>query len=85
MKTQTIEVDDRFGKEFRGTYELRQVTQGEYEQILVSYMNTLGKVSAGHPKKSTGNAMACTKKAARKSAADAGKGGFGSGSLWLKH
>ena len=45
MKTQTIEVDDRFGEEFRGTYELRQVTQGEYEQILVSYMNTLGKVS----------------------------------------
>jgi hypothetical protein len=45
MKTQTIEVDNRFGEEYRGTYELRQVTQGEYEQILVSYMNTLGKVS----------------------------------------
>lgn len=45
MKTQTIEVDCRFGEEYRGTYELRQVTQGEYEQILVSYMNTLGKVS----------------------------------------
>jgi hypothetical protein len=45
MKTQTIEIDNRFGEEYRGTYELRQVTQGEYEQILVSYMNTLGKVS----------------------------------------
>ena len=45
MKTQLLEVDGRFGEEFRGTYELRQVTQGEYEQILVSYMNTLGKVS----------------------------------------
>ena len=45
MKTQTIELDNRFGEEYRGTYELRQVTQGEYEQILVSYMNTLGKVS----------------------------------------
>lgn len=45
MKTIVLEIDDRFGEEFKGTYELRQVTQGEYERLLVSYMDALGKVS----------------------------------------
>lgn len=45
MKTATVEVDRRFGEEYAGVYEFRQVTQGEYEQVLVSYMDALGKIA----------------------------------------
>jgi hypothetical protein len=45
METATIEIDKRFGEEFEGIYEFRQVTQGEYERALVSYMDTLGKIA----------------------------------------
>ncbi len=45
MQKQTVNVDKRFGDEFEGAYEFRQVTQGEYERVLVSYMDALGKVA----------------------------------------
>jgi hypothetical protein len=45
METATIEIDKRFGEEFEGSYTLRQVTQGEYERALVSYMDALGKIA----------------------------------------
>ncbi|MEM2108292.1 MAG: hypothetical protein QXL10_03300 [Candidatus Bathyarchaeia archaeon] len=44
MKTITVEVDGRFGEEFAGVYEFRQVTQGEYERVLIGYMDAFGKV-----------------------------------------
>lgn len=44
-QTVTIKVDKRFGAQYEGTYEFRQVTQGEYERIVVSYMDALGKVA----------------------------------------
>lgn len=44
-ETVTVNVDKRFGTIYEGTYELRQVTQGEYERVLVSYMDALGKVA----------------------------------------
>lgn len=40
-----VKVDKRFGEQFDGVYEFRQVTQGEYERVLVSYMDALGKVA----------------------------------------
>ncbi len=45
MQKETVQIDNRFGDEFEGTYEFRQVTQGEYERVLVSYMDALGKVA----------------------------------------
>lgn len=45
METATIEINKRFGEEFEGAYKFRQVTQGEYERALVSYMDTLGKIA----------------------------------------
>jgi hypothetical protein len=45
MPKQTAIVDKRFGEEFKGTYEFRQVTQGEYERVLIGYMDALGKVA----------------------------------------
>ena len=45
MKTQSVTIDERFGAEFEGAYEFRQVTQGEYERVLVGYMDALGKVA----------------------------------------
>jgi hypothetical protein len=45
MQKQTAVVDKRFGDEFEGTYEFRQVTQGEYERVLIGYMDALGKVA----------------------------------------
>lgn len=45
MQTETTKIDKRFGEEFEGIYEFRQVTQGEYERVLVSYMDALGKVA----------------------------------------
>lgn len=45
MQKETVQIDNRFGDEFEGVYEFRQVTQGEYERVLVSYMDVLGKVA----------------------------------------
>jgi len=45
METARIEINKRFGEEFRGIYEFRQVTQGEYERVLVGYMDALGKIA----------------------------------------
>jgi hypothetical protein len=45
METATIEIDKRFGEEFEGAYKFRQVTQGEYERVLVSFMDALGKIA----------------------------------------
>jgi hypothetical protein len=45
MQKETVKVDKRFGDEFAGVYEFRQVTQGEYERVLVSYIDALGKVA----------------------------------------
>ena len=45
METARIEIDRRFGEEFAGVYEFRQVTQGEYERVLVSFMDALGKIA----------------------------------------
>jgi hypothetical protein len=42
--TETVTINKRFGEEFEGVYEFRQITQGEYEKILISYMDALGKV-----------------------------------------
>jgi len=45
METATIEIDKRFGEEFEGAYKFRQITQGEYERVLVSFMDALGKIA----------------------------------------
>jgi hypothetical protein len=45
METATIKIDKRFGEEFEGAYKFRQVTQGEYERVLVGYMDALGKIA----------------------------------------
>lgn len=42
---ETVKIDKRFGEQFEGVYEFKQVTQGEYERVLVSYMDALGKVA----------------------------------------
>lgn len=44
METLKVSIDKRFGAEFVGDYEFRQITQGEYERVLVSYMDAAGKV-----------------------------------------
>jgi hypothetical protein len=44
VDTQTVTIDKRFGSQYEGTYEFRMITQGEYEKILVSYMDAVGKV-----------------------------------------
>ncbi len=43
-KTESVKIDKRFGDEFEGTYEFRQITQCEYERVLLSFMDALGKV-----------------------------------------
>ncbi len=45
METQTVKIDKRFGSQFEGSYEFRQITQGEYEKVLVGYMDAVGKVA----------------------------------------
>jgi len=45
MKTERLIVDDRFGEEYQGLYELRQVTQGEYEDALLVFMDRAGRIS----------------------------------------
>ncbi len=45
MYTEKIKIDRRFGEKFGGDYEFRQITQGEYERVLVSYMDASGKVA----------------------------------------
>jgi hypothetical protein len=45
METAAIKIDKRFGEEFEGSYTFRQVTQGEYERVLVSFMDALGKIA----------------------------------------
>jgi hypothetical protein len=44
METAKAKIDKRFGEQFVGDYEFRQITQGEYERVLVSYMDASGKV-----------------------------------------
>jgi hypothetical protein len=44
METAKVKIDNRFGEQFVGDYEFRQITQGEYERVLVSYMDAAGKV-----------------------------------------
>lgn len=44
MYTEKIKINERFGEQFVGNYEFRQITQGEYERVLVSYMDAAGKV-----------------------------------------
>ena len=44
METAIVSIDKRFGEQFVGDYEFRQITQGEYERVLVSYMDAGGKV-----------------------------------------
>ncbi len=44
METAKVKIDKRFGEQFVGDYEFRQITQGEYERVLVSYMDSAGKV-----------------------------------------
>jgi hypothetical protein len=44
MYTEKIRINERFGEQFVGDYEFRQITQGEYERVLVSYMDAAGKV-----------------------------------------
>jgi hypothetical protein len=44
MYTEKIKIDSRFGEQFVGDYEFRQITQGEYERVLISYMDAAGKV-----------------------------------------
>ena len=44
METAKVLIDKRFGTQFVGDYEFRQITQGEYERVLVSYMDAAGKV-----------------------------------------
>ncbi len=45
MPVEKIKIDKRFGEQFVGDYEFRQITQGEYERVLVSYMDASGKVA----------------------------------------
>lgn len=45
MPAEKIKIDKRFGEQFVGDYEFRQITQGEYERVLVSYMDASGKVA----------------------------------------
>ncbi len=45
METQTVKIDKRFGSQYEGSYEFKQITQGEYEKILLSYMDASGKVA----------------------------------------
>ena len=48
--TEIVTINKRFGDEWEGSYEFRQISQGEYERILIGYMDALGKVpKAGHP------------------------------------
>ncbi len=44
METLKVKIDGRFGEQFVGDYEFRQISQGEYERVLVSYMDAAGKV-----------------------------------------
>ena len=44
METAKVKIDRRFGEQFVGDYEFRQITQGEYERVLISYMDAAGKV-----------------------------------------
>jgi len=44
LETQKIHIDKRFGSQYEGDYEFKQITQGEYERVLVSYMDAGGKV-----------------------------------------
>ncbi len=44
MYTERLKIDSRFGEQFVGDYEFRQITQGEYERVLISYMDAAGKV-----------------------------------------
>jgi hypothetical protein len=44
METKTVTVDSRFGASFSGQYEFRSISQGEYEKILLDYMDAAGKV-----------------------------------------
>jgi len=45
MKTERLEVDGRFGAEYGGIYEFRQVTQGEYETVLLAFLDAFGKIA----------------------------------------
>jgi hypothetical protein len=45
QKTVKFQVDKRFGDEYEGAYELRQVTQGEYEDVVLEYMDAAGHIS----------------------------------------
>lgn len=45
MSAEKVKIDKRFGEKFLGDYEFRQITQGEYERVLVSYMDASGKVA----------------------------------------
>ncbi len=44
METAKVKIDRRFGEQYVGEYEFRQITQGEYERVLISYMDAAGKV-----------------------------------------
>ncbi len=43
--TQTVNVDKRFGSQYEGAYVFKQITQGEYEKIMLTYMDASGKVA----------------------------------------
>lgn len=43
-ETKSVQIDKRFGSQFEGVYEFRQITQGEYEKLLIGYMDAVGKV-----------------------------------------
>jgi hypothetical protein len=45
MEKAIVNIDKRFGEEFEGSYVFRQVTQGEYERVLVGFMDALGKIA----------------------------------------
>ena len=45
MKTERLEVDGRFGPGYEGIYEFRQVTQGEYENVLLAFLDAFGKIA----------------------------------------
>jgi hypothetical protein len=52
MEPLKISVDSRFGPEFQGEYALRQITQGEYEEALYKYVNTVtGRISKENVKR----------------------------------
>ena len=44
VETKPVQIDKRFGSQFEGSYEFRQITQDEYEKLLVGYMDAVGKV-----------------------------------------